>query len=352
VAEELVFSVEEGTAEPATRISLAEAGLRERDHLQEWVLANPNILGSGVLVITSEFDRWESRAGAERDRLDVLGLSTDGHLVVAELKRDAAPDTVEMQAIKYAAMASRFDSTILADAYADFTRRNQGETLTSEEALDLLAGHTELGQLSDELLRAPRIVLVASQFPSTVTATAVWLNEMGIDITLVRLQAYRTSRETLITVSQHYPTPDVEEFLVAPTRAARRIRLPELPEREWTLDDFERLNAEVTSTTILTTLDLCSERPDEWMPAEVITQVTGREPARHRGDFGGFAITVQRRFERSNPPYEVQWAAGGLHQQYYRVNGDIAAMWRKVRDTTTSQEEQEIAHGDAPVSSL
>jgi hypothetical protein len=332
VSEELVFTVDGGSAAAAAPISLAEAGLREREHLQRWVLANPEILGSDVLIITSEFDRWESRGGAERDRLDILGLSTDGRLVVAELKRDTAPDTVEMQAIKYAAMASRFDSDRLADAYVHFARAHQHETLTTDEAVDRLAAHTELG-LNDEVLRTPRIVLVASQFPASVTATAVWLNEMGIDITLTRLQAYRTmTGETLITVSQHYPPPDVEDFLVAPTRAARRARTPELPDKPWTLDDLVRLSSEVDSPTIRATLDLCSERPDTWIPAEAITSVTGRSPAQHRGDFGGFAITLRRRFDRSNPPYEVEWAVGGLHQQHYRVSAEIADLWKRARE--------------------
>jgi RecB family endonuclease NucS len=107
--DELVFSVDRAVASRAQSITLAEAGLTERADLQEWVIANPEILGSNVRVITFEFDRWRNASGEpERDRLDVLGLDPDGHLVVAELKCDRAPDTVEMHAIKYAAMASRF----------------------------------------------------------------------------------------------------------------------------------------------------------------------------------------------------------------------------------------------------
>jgi len=145
VADELVFTVIGNTARAATPITLAEAGLREREHLQEWVLAHPEILGGDVLIVTSEFDRWESRSGAERDRLDILGLASDGHLVVAELKRDTAPDTVELQAIKYAAMASRFDIDRLADAYADFVNRYGNRRLSSEEATEALLAHTEPG---------------------------------------------------------------------------------------------------------------------------------------------------------------------------------------------------------------
>mgnify|MGYP001405807123 FL=1 len=54
--DELVFRVQDSVAQPARPITLAEAGLRERQHLQEWVLANPEMLGEGVLIITSEFD--------------------------------------------------------------------------------------------------------------------------------------------------------------------------------------------------------------------------------------------------------------------------------------------------------
>jgi hypothetical protein len=45
--------------------------------------------------------------------------------------------------------------------------------------------------LDPDMLRQPRIVLVASAFPPAVTASVVWLSEMGPYVTLVRIQAYR-----------------------------------------------------------------------------------------------------------------------------------------------------------------
>jgi hypothetical protein len=158
---------------------------------------------------------------------------------------------------------------------------------------------------------------------------------MGIDITLTRIQAYRTAGEIVVTVSQHYPPPDVEEFLVAPTRAARRARPPELPEVEWTPDDFVRLITEVGSTTIRATLDLGAERPGEWIPAEAVREVTGREPAQHRGDYGGFTITVHRRFNRSNWPFQAKWEAGGPNQMYYMVDAETAEMWKAAIERAT-----------------
>jgi hypothetical protein len=48
-----------------------------------------------------------------------------------------------MQAIKYAAMASRFDLDLLADARASFITNTIGDPLTSEDATERLEAHTE-----------------------------------------------------------------------------------------------------------------------------------------------------------------------------------------------------------------
>lgn len=218
---ERVYTVEGAIAAPATPITLAEAGLRERSDLQEWILAHPEILGADVLVVTFEFDRWQAHGGErERDRLDVLGLDSDGRLVVAELKRDRAPDTVEMQAIKYAAMVSRFTEEALVEQYARMLARSE-PSADEEVARERLLAHA--GDLDPEQLRRPRIVLVAGSFPPVVTAAAVWLTEMGLDLTLQQVQAYRVFGErVIVTVSQLFPVADVEDFTIAPQRAGAR----------------------------------------------------------------------------------------------------------------------------------
>ena len=168
MADEFLFTVVGPTAMPAEPVSLAEAGLKERADLQEWVLAYPEMLGAGVKVVTFEFDRWWTSSGAvPHDRLDVLGLDEDGRLVVAELKRDKAPDTTEMQAIKYAAMVSRFTVDSLAEQHSRF-RMGRGDALSTEEALAELQAHAP--DLSTDTLRRPRIVLLAREYPMVVTA--------------------------------------------------------------------------------------------------------------------------------------------------------------------------------------
>jgi hypothetical protein len=297
------------------------------------------------MIVTFEFDRWRSSAGAqERDRLDILGLDRDGHLVVAELKRDTAPDTVEMQAIKYAAMASRFTAESLASQHAEYLTRRENPT-TSDEARELLEAHSDY-ELQPETLAQPRIVLLAGSFPAVVTATVVWLTEMSLDITLVRLQAYRAEEKTIVTVSQLYPVPDVEDFTVAPARSARRASEAEtLPEVPWTLNELERLR-NIARPTVLAALDLCSPAPGEWIPLRQVEEAAGRTSFEARADLAGLTMIVKRRFGRSNWPFKVQWQAGGEKQQYYSIDAGTAGLWLELssvsaeslelQDTTTN----------------
>ncbi len=261
---DLLFTVTGSTATPAQPVTLAEAGLRERRDLQEWVLAHPHILGDDIVIVTFEFDRWWASSAAPGDRLDVLALGADGRLVVAELKRDKAPDTVEMQAIKYAAMASRFTTEALASQHARFLTQ-RGTPTTEDEALQHLVAHA--GDLDVETLRRPRIVIVAREFPPVLTATAVWLTEMGLDLTLVRVQAYRTQNETLLSVTQLFPVKDVEEFTVSP----RLAEVKAVEEKRQRQKDVSTTNRLVTGHVLEdgTTLRLRPEAINDEVRAQI-----------------------------------------------------------------------------------
>ena len=338
MSDEIVFEVIESKTTRAEPISLEEAGLRERNHLQEWVIANPDVLGEDVMVVTVEYGQWVTKSGStERDRLDVLGLGTDGRLVVAELKRGAAPDTVDMQALKYAAMASRFDPDRLGEVHAAFLK-SRGETVSDTEALERLNNHSQF-TIDSETLRTPRVVLMARSFPHTVTSTAVWLSEMGVDISLVQFQAYRVGDRVIVSVSTLYPVPDVEDFTVAPTRTTRRAATkPSLPEVGWVQEDFARL-AEIVKNTVRAMLDLCSESPGEWVGLRDVETRAERTRYEARGDLAGLTMMVKHRFGRSNWPVEIEWEAGGPGQQFYSMTDERASMWRNVSTAGVGEEE-------------
>ena len=59
--DERVFHVSTGLAAPAQPVALAQAGFRQRDDLQEWGIAHPEILGEDVLILTSEYCVFSSK---------------------------------------------------------------------------------------------------------------------------------------------------------------------------------------------------------------------------------------------------------------------------------------------------
>jgi hypothetical protein len=322
---------------PAEPITLAQAGLKERDHLQEWVLAHPEIIGPGVMVVTFEFDRWQSSSGPQKDRLDVLGLGKDGRLVVTELKRDAAPDTVDMQAVKYAAMASRFTPDLLATYHSKFTHRPSApagptKALNEADARARLEDWSEVGLLP-ELIANPRIVLLAESFPPSVTATAVWLNERGVDLTLMSYHAYRTGADQVVlTVSQLYPVRELAEFVTRPvSEATKNVATTAYPQVTWTAGDLATLAEGNVNPIALAIMDLCALSPGKWIPSSEVFERAGVAAGSGRGQLGGFGLTVRARFKRSNPPYDTEWAVDGTNQSYYRFGTELAAAWRELR---------------------
>lgn len=247
---ELVFTVTGASAVAATPISLAEAGLKERQHLQEWVIAHPQVLGPSVKIVAFEFGSWTGYTGEkEKDRLDVLALDSDGHLIVVELKRDKAPDTVEMQALKYAALVSRFTRDDLDKVHARYLSKQTGTDVSVEQAAEELDAWATI---TEESLRLPSVVLMASDFPPTVTATVVFLHQqLGLDIRLLAFQAYQTANDVLVTVSQHYPPPGIEEFVLS----------PEVNEQQKAKSTKQNKQREVSTVARLIAADVLS--PDE-----------------------------------------------------------------------------------------
>src|SRR4051794_32365952 len=174
MSEEMVFTVSESVATPATPIELSEVGLREREHLQEWVVQSPALLGPDVLIVATEFGRWTANDGTrDADRLDVLGVARSGQLVVAELKRGPAPRTVDMQALNYAARIYNFTLERLATVHANFLASRRVAT-GQDQALSALRQHAPSLD-EDSIQSPPRIIIMASQFGPSVSSTVVFL---------------------------------------------------------------------------------------------------------------------------------------------------------------------------------
>jgi RecB family endonuclease NucS len=129
---EVAFSVINGNVHQLTEVSLEDIGFRERWDLQRWIEDYPEIVGPDLLVVTTEFDRWEFGSDRVKDRLDILFLDSAGSLVVAQLKRGETPDTVDLQALKYAAYCSQLT---VEDVVSDYARYHGVNTQAAREAV-------------------------------------------------------------------------------------------------------------------------------------------------------------------------------------------------------------------------
>lgn len=326
--DELLFMIDGARAVGVAPVNLSDLGLQERSHLQEWVLAHPDVLGSGVEVVTKEYDRWQTFAGDPvMDRLDVLGLDPGGRLVVAELKRDLAPHTVHMQAVNYAAMVSRLTPRDVAELWATYHASSDGP-LDVEAALDKL--ETEK-LLSAQSIRKPRIVLVANGFPASVTSAVVWLTECGVDIALVRYRAYRLGDGQLVAAfSRQFPVPDVEEFTIG-RRVDQEDAAGTDPGPPWDKESLERLASQANPATI-TMLDLCAaEDASEVLMAD-IAETLGLKPAQVRAQLAWLTMRLR------NPAYGFAQKAWPVNvgrlpdgTVVYSMAPALARMWREIQ---------------------
>ena len=80
----------------------SDIGVREREHLQEWIAKNPDVLGEELLIIQKEFQGFNDT----KERLDLLALDKDGGIVVIENKLDDTGRDVVWQALKYTSYCS------------------------------------------------------------------------------------------------------------------------------------------------------------------------------------------------------------------------------------------------------
>jgi len=217
---------------PMREVTLESVGLKERQDLQRWITAYPDLVAPGLLLITTEFDRWEVRDHRVADRLDALFLDPSGAPVVVEFKRDKATDAVELQALKYAAYCSQLTLDELAEELA--ATRN----VSIEESREQLVDHAPA--LEEGGLRAVKILLVAGSFGPAVTSVVLWLREYDIDIGCIEVSAciVPDANQAVIAARRLLPLPEAEDYLVRRRRKEQEEERARQELTEWSWESY------------------------------------------------------------------------------------------------------------------
>ena len=181
-------------SEAISEVDFAQLGFQERHDIQEWVAANPGILGEDLLIIGKEFSGFDRT----NERLDLLAVDADGKLVVIELKRDDTGADAHWQAIKYASYLHRVDADRIIEMLAGYAE------VSKADAANKLLQHLNADDLN-ALNNDQRIILASHRFAPEVTSAALWLNEKAPGdnlITCIQLTPSGTQRPVLCTYRQ------------------------------------------------------------------------------------------------------------------------------------------------------
>jgi hypothetical protein len=184
-----------------------ELHLKEREHLQEWIAKNPEMLGEELLIIQKEFDGFNDTS----ERLDLLALDKDGVLVVIENKLDDTGRNVVWQALKYASYCSTLTTAQIIKIYQDYLNK-WGKNENAKESLLEFLGRDE----EDLLLNREdqRIIFVANHYRKEVTSTVLWLLNHDVKIQCFRATPYSMGEELFLQVEQIIPLPETKEYMI------------------------------------------------------------------------------------------------------------------------------------------
>ena len=190
---------------PETRFS--DRNIHERKHLQRSLRENIGTLSPDLMVISEEFSRWNDSSR----RIDLLCLDRDANLVIVELKRTEDGGYMELQAIRYAAMISSMTFDQLVDAHAEYIEKNGKQGNESRQQILEFLGWESANE--DRFADTVRIILAAADFSKELTTSVLWLNEMGLEISCIRLKPYVDHDQSiLLDVQQLIPLPEAAEY--------------------------------------------------------------------------------------------------------------------------------------------
>lgn len=195
--------------EEINETSFSDNEIKERQHIEEWIRKNPEVLGEDLLIIGHEYDKFQE----VNERLDLLALDREGNVVVIEVKRDTSGSNVDLQALKYASYCARLSQLDLLELYTDYLKKHQEEADAKETLLEFLEVEDE-EMLNATLNVAQRIIIVGKEFDKRILSVCTWLYENNIDIKCVTIKPYKLIDELIIDVNQIIPPNKLEDYYI------------------------------------------------------------------------------------------------------------------------------------------
>ncbi|MEP5633921.1 MAG: DUF4268 domain-containing protein [Tateyamaria sp.] len=306
-----------------------DLNLREREHLQEWLAAQPDALGEELLIIQKEFDGFADT----RERLDLLGLDKDGQLVVIENKLDDSGRDVTWQALKYTAYASSLTKAQIVQIYQQYLERYCAGGNASAKICEFLEAE-EIGEVVLNEGNGQRLFFVAANFRKEVTSTVLWLRDHKIDARCFKVVPYEFGEELFVDIQQVIPTPEAADFMIGMAEKESEVRGAhgEQKTRHKLRRAYWEMVLEAMREAGVTLYQNISPSKEHWLSAGC-----GMSGCHYALIFGKSELRIELSLARSEAS-ENKWLFDRLMEQREKIEESFGheIVWRRMDDKKAS----------------
>lgn len=203
-------------------VRFSDLGFRERNHLQEWIANQPDVLGEELLIIQKEFDGFDDT----RERLDLLAIDKQGNLVLIENKLDDSGRDVVWQCLKYASYCSSLSKGQIADIFGRYLEKC-GKAGDPRRLIADFLGEDDFEDVALNPGSDQRIIMVAAQFRKEVTSTVLWLLKHGVFAKCFKATPYQDGEALFLNMEQVIPLREAEEYMIGISEKENEERITE-----------------------------------------------------------------------------------------------------------------------------
>ncbi|TQV71411.1 hypothetical protein FLL45_19845 [Aliikangiella marina] len=226
-----IYKIADEQLIPVERTSFNKEGVLERQHLQQMLKSQIDIISPDTLLVAEEFGDWED----SRRRIDLLGIDKNANLVVIELKRTEDGGHMELQAIRYGAMISTLTFDKLVQIYTKYLSDNNADLDAKASLLKFLEWDEPD---EDNFAQEVKVLLASAEFSKELTTSVIWLNDFGLDIRCVRMHPYINDGQLLLDIQTVIPVPETADYQVKIREKKQRERASRNQHRDTTKFDL------------------------------------------------------------------------------------------------------------------
>jgi hypothetical protein len=302
------LKVEDDNLHNAELIIAKETNIELESYLESWLENSPWALVEGEPIL------WIGRqtsANVEESTIfsDLLGIDSEGNLVIVELKRGKAPRDVVAQLLEYAEWAEKLSDEQIREIAEIYFQAAKKEITLQEVFSEVF--ENEMPALNRRL----RLFIVAEEIPVSVSRVCRYLRTShGMDINCLAVSTFQTeSGEVLINTEAKVG----EEDAVAP-KVARQATLQtprwlgDKPVRDIVMEAVQELTGKETNI--------------EFAPKDVSKLISKKYP-----DFK--LSNVGAELTAGSPNHSSYHHHSGNHKYYWWVRPGIYRLYDPKRDS-------------------